>query len=597
MPTPISITPDPAIHNYPPGYQSVPPRDGLIKGFAEQFIAAIINRLLEILTGGLLGPDAGTLSNNAATFLVDLFTGNLPGAVDALDGTAIDIGNMIVGNLDGTATLLANAVNGYIVSNGVVTIPTTPHLGLQNWANVLRGTNVPAVSQLTSALSGIVPAALDNVDGTASQIGSQVVQNFDGTATYVATTASTAVNSLIDNLDGTAMSFFHAMSQGVNSTLGGLLHAFSGSPVSGTVTTQAQQAQVSAAAAALQQRLATIGNGGEEFVDVEFSAYSNGSLPGIFNVVSGSGITINNGVATQSGTGLSEIVLYNGSTLSDYQQITGVFPTVTGTTVLFGLFGRSSPTLTAVTAKWTNNAASWPGGGSTWLLAAAGGTLEVTFTDTFTAGATYSLVCGDPVASNPYKFQILKNGTPLPLAAVLAGDTSQLAGQLYYIDTGQISSIGASNRECGFQMNTGTAGTITMSSFKFQDTSPGLPSAFVSTAEATSNTSYVDLATVSDVVAVSIGSSGLAQVNMSSGFVQTTGATDNYLTFQASGANTIAASDTNALIWPTGAAAAQVGTSLLLTGLSPGLTSFKLKYRVSGGTCTFSNRRIGVIAF
>lgn len=125
----------------------------------------------------------------------------------------------------------------------------------------------------------------------------------------------------------------------------------------------------------------------------------------------------------------------------------------------------------------------------------------------------------------------------------------------------------------------------------------GNATAAVATSETTASTSYTDLTTTTDTVTVTIGNSGLALV-----FLQTlssnTGGT-NYAGFAISGASTVAASDAYAIIH-TGHASGiqtQTGSTFVVTGLTAGSTTFKMKYKASAGTATFANRRISVIPF
>lgn len=122
----------------------------------------------------------------------------------------------------------------------------------------------------------------------------------------------------------------------------------------------------------------------------------------------------------------------------------------------------------------------------------------------------------------------------------------------------------------------------------------GGATATVATSETTTSTSYTDLATVTDTVTVTIGANGAALIVVSCEF-SNSGANTTWMSWAASGANTIAASD--AVAFTQGASAARFGGSRVAyrTGLTPGSTTFKAKYRVSGGTGTFLNRNILVI--
>lgn len=123
--------------------------------------------------------------------------------------------------------------------------------------------------------------------------------------------------------------------------------------------------------------------------------------------------------------------------------------------------------------------------------------------------------------------------------------------------------------------------------------------AAVATSQATSSTTYVDLATAGPSVTVTIGANGQALiiiacigVNSTSGYVD--------MSFDISGANTISAATNGAtnnrrLYW-FGTEDGKLHYSTLFTGLTPGSTTFKAQYRaVSAGTATFSGREISVI--
>lgn len=128
----------------------------------------------------------------------------------------------------------------------------------------------------------------------------------------------------------------------------------------------------------------------------------------------------------------------------------------------------------------------------------------------------------------------------------------------------------------------------------------GTKQATVATSESTSSGSYTDLATTTDSVTVTIGDSGLAVVllgaTLSNSAVQA-----SFMGFAASGANTIAASDAQAISFVSAGSnyAGSYGTWFILTGLTPGSTTFKAKYRsgTASGTATFSNRRIAALPF
>lgn len=125
----------------------------------------------------------------------------------------------------------------------------------------------------------------------------------------------------------------------------------------------------------------------------------------------------------------------------------------------------------------------------------------------------------------------------------------------------------------------------------------GAPSeAFVATSENTALASYTDLATVTDTVTVTVGASGVARVSI---FAQSTSSTSTgqcVMGFAVSGANTLAAADARSVVGTPGSSTRPqaFGYEFLLTGLTPGSTTFKAKYKAVSGVATFFNRRIRV---
>lgn len=119
--------------------------------------------------------------------------------------------------------------------------------------------------------------------------------------------------------------------------------------------------------------------------------------------------------------------------------------------------------------------------------------------------------------------------------------------------------------------------------------------ASVATEETTTSTTYVDLATVGPAVTVTVGVSGIAIVTLYAALKNSDATGTSFMDVGLSGANTRAAVDVTAL-GPVGTAYQRLGLSIVLTGLTPGATTFTAKYRTSGAaTGTFSARRIGVV--
>lgn len=122
-------------------------------------------------------------------------------------------------------------------------------------------------------------------------------------------------------------------------------------------------------------------------------------------------------------------------------------------------------------------------------------------------------------------------------------------------------------------------------------------SASVATAESTSFTSYTLLATTTDQVTVTIGASGVALVVISANILSASWAAS--MSYDVSGANTISATDAKSFqFWSNQVNQTSALSGVFLeTGLTPGSTTFKAKYRSNSaaGTQTFSNRRIAVV--
>lgn len=122
--------------------------------------------------------------------------------------------------------------------------------------------------------------------------------------------------------------------------------------------------------------------------------------------------------------------------------------------------------------------------------------------------------------------------------------------------------------------------------------------ATVSTSESTNSTSYTDLATTTDQVTVPIGSSGKALVFIRAKI--TLPGSNGYVSYAMSGSNTSSATDTKRLEFRAGVANMNqvFGTAILEENLTPGFTTFKLKYKSSDTTSqSFSERSIMVIPF
>lgn len=119
----------------------------------------------------------------------------------------------------------------------------------------------------------------------------------------------------------------------------------------------------------------------------------------------------------------------------------------------------------------------------------------------------------------------------------------------------------------------------------------------INASETTASATFVDLATPGPAVTKTTGTSAFVAVyGLIS--IDTAGVTA-LMSFAVTGATAVAASDTRAVSYqPPSVAAARslrVSAVTLLDGLTPGSNTFTAKYRVTGGTGTFNNRRIAVL--
>jgi len=124
-------------------------------------------------------------------------------------------------------------------------------------------------------------------------------------------------------------------------------------------------------------------------------------------------------------------------------------------------------------------------------------------------------------------------------------------------------------------------------------------SAYVSTLETRSSTSYGDLTTTTDTVTVTISATGVAIVFISAKLYNNTGTGHANIAVELSGANSQSADTSRALAIQevSGNYTYNLGLPLLYVGLAPGSTTFKLKYKSEvTGTASFADRRLSVIA-
>lgn len=379
--------------------------------------------------------------------------------------------------------------------------------------NVLSGTGL-APSSLTSsiqnALGGLLPAVIDNFDGTAGALAN-IVNNVDGTATYVGQQSSNAVQTLIDNADGTAMSLAAAMNNalagaqqtganlisGVAGVWGSIFGALSGAPTPAAATPaqayaalQNQQAVTANSSAniggltgltvasvnqALQRSVigSGAGIGGGVYATINFSGYANQSdLTGIFTAVSARydfdfGSSTTTAIGIQGGTcawlgpaNHGEVAYYATATTSDYQVVSMVLSSlndIAHTGIVYasnGLLGRCNTAMTTYVGLNIGN------GKATLFTSVAGSVTDFwVVAHTAIAGAVYELVLGNSGISNPYSISAYCNGVQI-------GTT--------YVDGSHVSQVGSSFRNSGIAMANEGGGLVpaSLSSWGVADNAP-----------------------------------------------------------------------------------------------------------------------------
>lgn len=122
-------------------------------------------------------------------------------------------------------------------------------------------------------------------------------------------------------------------------------------------------------------------------------------------------------------------------------------------------------------------------------------------------------------------------------------------------------------------------------------------SAVVAADESTTATAFTDLATVGPQVTVRIGASGRALVTVGALMLNDTAAHACRMSFAVSGATTVAADTTKAVMATSPDANSQyrMSRTSVVTGLAAGSNTFTAKYEGSGGTARFIDRQIIVI--
>ncbi len=166
----------------------------------------------------------------------------------------------------------------------------------------------------------------------------------------------------------------------------------------------------------------------------------------------------------------------------------------------------------------------------------------------------------------------------------IAGHTSATLGTVY----GLSISAGVLNTNNSVKTSNYQNASVTADKL-----ATGAQAGTVLTAETTTSTAYTDLATTTDSVTATVGANGILLVSIYSSLLNS-GANAGFVSYVLSGANTQAATDTYALV-AVGTNQSNYGATFQVTGLTPGSTTVKMKYRVVAGTGTFSARRVSAV--
>ena len=118
--------------------------------------------------------------------------------------------------------------------------------------------------------------------------------------------------------------------------------------------------------------------------------------------------------------------------------------------------------------------------------------------------------------------------------------------------------------------------------------------ASVATGQTTTSTTYADLGTVGPSVTVTVGASGKVMLHMRCRLQNNTAGNFSAAGVVISGASTVAAQTIMLVDTANSAYLYEFGASKLISGLTPGSTTFKMQYLVEGGTGTFTNRELTI---
>lgn len=116
----------------------------------------------------------------------------------------------------------------------------------------------------------------------------------------------------------------------------------------------------------------------------------------------------------------------------------------------------------------------------------------------------------------------------------------------------------------------------------------------VATTQTTASTSYTDLATTGPTVAITLASARTVLVFVKAVVFQASTTDDVFMSFTASGATTLAA-DNNRAMRHNGSGTAEGYSAVAVVACNAGTTTFTARYRVDGGSGSWTARVLAVV--
>lgn len=496
--------------------------------------------LTAVTNAGSALSQLGALITNSAEADAGALGSALAGAISSAQSAINQLGDIITNSTQADAAAVGAALAG----------------AATNAANAIG-----QVADIVNNAGAADAAAVGSALATASSDASSAVGQLQDAATNALGGAAAAATDFGEALSSGITAWFNAWT-------GSSAAQASATDIASAAATQASATQASATSIAdLQASLAGVygsGVGGLKAVE----SFSGDTLPADFTSV---GATL-----------AAHTAKYNvGSAQGDAQTVTGIWSSPPPSGGYYYLILRANASLTTyVYLKIGSD-------GSAELGCVVAGIKTVLDTAapalgsgglSFRANSPYTLSVD---AAYIFNFSFYQANAP---------------GEASYSDSSHVSQLGSSYRTGAFGTDeTSLPGSIAAWDF-FDTESFGPAAAYVATSESTNSTTYTDLTTTTDQVTVNVGSSGMVIVFLSA-HMTNSASNQAYMGFALSGANTGAASDSycvSAQPYP-GGQPYTIGVPYLLTGLSPGATTFKAKYRVQGYTGTFDSRHIAVI--